>query len=48
MNQLRRDRKIELRLDDQDLRDAVYFLGFYSKRKRKRPEREGEKGERSR
>jgi len=44
MNQLRRDRRIELDLKDQDLRDAIYFLGFYSKRKGKRPE----KGERSR
>jgi len=44
MNQLRRDRKIELDLKDQDLRDAIYYLGFLSKRKRKRPE----KGEGSR
>ena len=44
MNQLRRDRRIELDLKDQDLRDAIYFLGFYSKRKRE----ERKRGKRSR
>jgi len=44
MNQPKRNRKIELDLKDQDLRDAVYYFGFYSKRKEKRSKR----GERSR
>ena len=39
MNQLRRDRKIELDLRDQDLRDAIYYLGFLSKRKREKRKR---------
>jgi len=48
MRGLKRDRKISLDLKDQDLRDAIYYLGFLSKRKREKWRKRPEKGEGSR